>query len=599
MTVRERSSSRWSETSFDGFENQQDQNVGDGISPEFSTKNDQEQANDEKGEDDLTRIASKNLDDNETAPQDTQKRLPEGCTYGPVMDTAFLSDTKIRLEDGNDARVAEDDMEKRVIWVDFPVGSPANPFNFAASRKFGMTIVAALFTWLTGVNLGAFTIGYASMMEDLNCTRFQASLGNGVYNFGFGIAPLLIAPLSEEFGRRWTYVIAVIAYLLMHIMLALSRNLGTMLAARVLQGCAGSVAATLVGGTIADIFVPADRGLPTAVFSFAAIAGSAFGPLLFCWVESTERLQWRWIWYIQSMMIAALIVPICLIMRETREPVILRRRAKKLRKERGLMDGGRYTARSEIGKVSFWNGIKTNCLRAITFLAVEPILLFFAIWMGLAWGVLYAMVTGLSYVFKGTYGFTTNQVGLVYLTIVIGASIGLATNFIQDAIYRRRVSIDGIEARLYSPMVGGIGLAIGCVWFGLTSLPSVHWILPCIGIVIIIASIFPIYLSGFIYISECYGSYASSAIAAQSWVRNTVAAVFIFFILSMYDALTPRWTCVTWGCVALLLSSVPFIAFKYGPQIRARSKFSKLLMKEEQERILREKEAAQNSQNGQ
>lgn len=58
----------------------------------------------------------------------------------------------------------------------------------------------------------------------------------------------------------------------------------------------------------------------------------------------------------------------------------------------------------------------------------------------------------------------------------------------------------------------------------------------------------------------------------------------------MYIAITPRWTIFTWGVVALILAWVPFIAFYKGTIIRAHSKYSKILMREERERIEREKE---------
>lgn len=58
----------------------------------------------------------------------------------------------------------------------------------------------------------------------------------------------------------------------------------------------------------------------------------------------------------------------------------------------------------------------------------------------------------------------------------------------------------------------------------------------------------------------------------------------------MYIAITPRWTIFTWGVVALILATVPFIAFYKGTVIRAHSKYSKILMREERERIEREKE---------
>ncbi|WWC86940.1 uncharacterized protein L201_001820 [Kwoniella dendrophila CBS 6074] len=517
--------------------------------------------------------------------------LPAGCSFGPVLDLTYIQETNVKIEPDLRTQIEQGEKDSiRILWVDFPAGSPQNPFFFSQKRKYGITIVATLFTLTTSMNVGAFSIGMDSLIRDLGCTREQAAYGLGIYNFGFAIVPLLLAPLSEEFGRRWTYVIAVVLYLIFLVMMAVAKNLPTMLLARVLQGSAGSVAATLVGGTIADIYVPAERGLPSAIFAFTAIAGSGIGPFIFCWVESNPKLEWRWIWWIQCMLLAALIVPIFVILKETRETIILRRRAKKLRIERGLSDGGRYTARSEIGKVNFTQAMKTSSLRAITFLIVEPILLFFSIWMGLGWGVLYIMITGLSYDFKNVYGFTTNQVGLAYICITIGSIVGFGFNFVQDAVYRRKVDKKGMEARLYAPMVAGVTFAIGCFIFSFTATPSVHWIAPCIGIVVIIASVFTIYISAFVYISECYGSYASSAIAAQSFLRNCFGGAFTFFTLQMFDAITPKWTTFTWGCVAVLLAAVPYIAFFYGPLIRSKSKYSKILMREEQERILREKE---------
>ncbi|WVQ98033.1 hypothetical protein IAU59_005155 [Kwoniella sp. CBS 9459] len=523
--------------------------------------------------------------------------LPAGCAWGPRLNSSSRSSLNLRSEEQVFNLPSEHSVEGgdqsgpyRIIWVDFPPGSPQNPFFFSRKRKVAITVAATFFTLLTSVNVGAYSISIESMSRDLRCTTVQASIALGIYNFGFALTPLALAPLSEEFGRRWTYLFAVVFYLLMHIMMALAKNLPTVMLARLLQGCSGSVAATLVGGTIADIFVPADRGIPSAIFSFTAIAGSGLGPVMFCWVESNPRLEWRWVWWIQSIMIAVFIPVISLILRETREPIILRRRAKKLRKERGLSDGGRYTARSEVGKVSFWVAMRASLVRPITFLIFEPILSFFSIWMGIGWGVLYTMIAGLRYIFSRDYGFTTNEVGLVYITIVLGSAVGFGFNFLQDAMYRRRVDKKGIEARLYASMVAGLTFAAGCYIFGLTASPSVHWIVPCIGIVIIIASVFTIYISAFVYISECYGSYASSAVAAQSCLRNCLGGAFSYFTLDMYDALTPRWTTFTWGCVALLLSAVPFVAYRYGPQIRARSKYSKILMQEEQERIARDKQ---------
>lgn len=64
--------------------------------------------------------------------------------------------------------------------------------------------------------------------------------------------------------------------------------------------------------------------------------------------------------------IMAVYVPLAAIgLPETRTHIILEKRAKKLRKERGLRDGGRYTARSELHRQSIWAGLKASSTRPI------------------------------------------------------------------------------------------------------------------------------------------------------------------------------------------------------------------------------------------
>lgn len=97
------------------------------------------------------------------------------------------------------------------------------------------------------------------------------------------------------------------------------------------------------------------------------------------------------------------------VLRETRATVLLRRKAKKLRDERGMQDGGRYVARSEVNKLDLGEAMKRSLSRPLSkstpthkawtgtpvrprdyadtstvFLALEPVVLFFAIWAALA-----------------------------------------------------------------------------------------------------------------------------------------------------------------------------------------------------------------------
>ena len=73
-----------------------------------------------------------------------------------------------------------------------------------------------------------------------------------------------------------------------------------------------------------------------------------------------------------------------------------------------------------------------------------------------------------------------------------------------------------VEGRLYFVCVESILLPIGLFWFGWTSFPSVHWIVPSMAVGCATMGIFSIYLATFNYLADTYHRFASSAIAAQS-----------------------------------------------------------------------------------
>lgn len=111
-------------------------------------------------------------------------------------------------------------------------------------------------------------------------------------------------------------------------------------------------------------------------------------------VDVDERLGWRWVWWIQmsefwhsehtdEVILGVLLPAIIVVMRETRETVILRRRAAALRKERGLGDGGKYLARADVTKVKFSEAMRQSLLRPLVFLIREPIVTFFSLWVAL------------------------------------------------------------------------------------------------------------------------------------------------------------------------------------------------------------------------
>jgi hypothetical protein len=71
------------------------------------------------------------------------------------------------------------------------------------------------------------------------------------------------------------------------------------------------------------------------------------------------------------------------------------------------------------------------------------------------------------------------------------------------SVHRDNYPRIGVEARLYSACVAGITFSLGAFIYAWTSYPQVPWMAPCIGIVIIVASLFAIYQAVFNYLADC------------------------------------------------------------------------------------------------
>ncbi|KAJ9107641.1 hypothetical protein QFC21_001101 [Naganishia friedmannii] len=479
-----------------------------------------------------------------------------------------------------------------ITQVDFTINSPRDPLSFTKRRKWIITTVAFLFSVATNWNTGAYAIGEGSLQKDIGGTALRTSAGFGIYVWGFALFPLVSSGVSEDLGRRPLYVATGLLYWLFYFPIAKANNMGLLLAFRFMQGCMGSTGSTVVGGTLADIWPTSERGTKMSLLTLVCFLGNSVAPIAMSWVEARPDLGWRWIQWIQ-VIIFAVFLPFIMLIPETREAVILRRKAAKKRKEsrktgeQGKTEETVYLARSEVNKPPLIELIKISSLRPIWLLFTEPIVLFFSLWVAVAWGVFYALTSSIPLIFQGLYSFDTGRVGLVYLTLAIGTILGYLGNFTQEHLYRKNVATRGPEARLYAAMLGGICFAVGCFIYAWTSFPYVTYIAPCIGITVAVFGIFCIYLSVFNFLADSYTVYASSALAGQSCLRNLVGGAFTFFTRQLYNNLTPRWGSTLFGGLAAILAVIPFVAFFYGPQIRKGSKFAKTLAAE-QERLREE-----------
>ena len=74
-------------------------------------------------------------------------------------------------------------------------------------------------------------------------------------------------------------------------------------------------------------------------------------------------------------------------------------------------------------------------------------------------------------------------------------------------------------------------------WLAFTTYKHVHWIAPIIASVPFGSGVYYIFTSTFTYLVVAYRPNAASAMAANSALRSSFAAVFPLFASAMYDRL--------------------------------------------------------------
>lgn len=125
-----------------------------------------------------------------------------------------------------------------------------------------------------------FAPGIEQVMIEFNSTNQQlASFIVSVYLLGYCFGPLVIAPLSEMYGRLHIYNIFNVLFVIFTVACALAPNLNGLIVFRLLAGLAGCCPLALGAGSLADIIAQEKRGAAMASWILGPILGPIIGPI--------------------------------------------------------------------------------------------------------------------------------------------------------------------------------------------------------------------------------------------------------------------------------------------------------------------------------
>lgn len=176
--------------------------------------------------------------------------------------------------------------------------------------KWAIALSASLGAILEVIDTVITNVALPDIRGTLGATLAEA----GWVSTGYACANVVIIPLSawlgDRFGRKNYFVFSLVGFTVASVLCGLSPNLGTLIAARVLQGLAGGGLLAKAQSLVFEAFPAGERGGAQAVFGLGVIVGPAVGPVLGGWL--TDHLGWRWIFFI-NVPVGMFAVAMCLL----------------------------------------------------------------------------------------------------------------------------------------------------------------------------------------------------------------------------------------------------------------------------------------------
>ncbi|KAJ5908419.1 hypothetical protein N7495_001101 [Penicillium taxi] len=448
---------------------------------------------------------------------------------------------------------------------------PNNPQNFSPARKWALLNYMSINTFISPLASTMFSPTVSYVATDLGVAdETLLSFSVSIYLIGYAFGPLLLAPLSEIYGRKIVLNCANWFFVLWQIGCALAPDITSLIIFRLLAGIGGSGCLTLGAGVIADIFPIQQRGLAASLWSLGPLVGPIVGPVAGGFMG--EEIGWRWVFWVLTIVGAVLTLAIQFLNQETYAPVLIRRKTIRLSKE--LARGDLRSAYTPSGEdVSLAATLKVGLKRPFVLFLKSPIVMSLSIYMALVYGLLYLFFTTISTVFQNQYGFSTGTSGLAYIGIGSGAILGLVTMaFTSDRLVVKLTVRNGgkFEPEMRLPMMifYSCFLPISFFWYGWTAEKNVFWLIPIIGTVPFSFGMMGLYLPIQTYIIDSYPAYAASANATLTAVRSLVGALLPLAGPSMFQRLGLGWGNSLLGFVALACIPIPIIFSRYGQRIR-------------------------------
>lgn len=183
-------------------------------------------------------------------------------------------------------------------------------------RRWAALMFLALGVAMIILDATVVNVAIPTMVRDLGLTTSDAEWVSAAYSLTFASLLILWGRISDRYGRRLMFVLGVIVFVVASVLVAMSNDAATLIAARALQGIGGAMILPSSLSVINAVFTGKSRAVAFAVWGGTIGGMAALGPLVGGWL--TTNASWHWAFLINVPIGILVLVGVLLTVPETK-----------------------------------------------------------------------------------------------------------------------------------------------------------------------------------------------------------------------------------------------------------------------------------------
>ena len=157
--------------------------------------------------------------------------------------------------------------------------------------KWSALLIVAISLFMVSLDMSIVNLAITKMMITFNATYDQIQWVLSAYTLALGITMPTTAFLTDRFGSKKIFVIALVLFTIGSFLCGIAWNILSIIIFRIIQGLGGGLILPVSMTLLMTTFEEKDRGTAIAVIGITSLSAPALGPTLGGYI--IEHVDWR------------------------------------------------------------------------------------------------------------------------------------------------------------------------------------------------------------------------------------------------------------------------------------------------------------------